>query len=215
MRRWCSSLVACGGAAPGPHATKRAPPPGTVALEDLADGDARLTPDASCRMVDALHAFGHLAVTDCGWFDTSDPPLADGRACARRALAAHAPFVLVWRSTGGDPICDDMAILSNAAGAHCGYQEDVQTTAIVGVRRASGYAMYQVETEADESQGSWDGSAAPAIQHTSRTTVERCATLSARDACEGADCFECESRDDRVRPVESCQSPGEPSDAGD
>jgi hypothetical protein len=222
MRTWWGGslilvAVACG-RAPSPVTRASPPTSSEIPISRLADGDAKETDDAVCRMIDALHEFGTAAVTDCGWVDLNrihdpDAPTLAAvervRACAVQALAAHASFVLVWRDRSGDPVCDDMDIQSNPATAHCGYQLHVQTKAIVGIRKPTGYAMYSLISDADTGQDSWTDSDEPAVQHTSSTEIERCARLALSESCDPdslRDCFDCESSDDNAKSIDQCQS---------
>lgn len=213
-------VLACGGAPARPRAAPviatRAPPPvvpgmPVVALDDLVDGDAEVTQEAACRMIDALHAFGVAKVTDCGWTDVYvrsdqpdeeaklDPDLVAGRACARQALAAQAPFVLVWRSAAGDPMCNDMALSRHVPDAHCGYMSSLATVALVGLRTRHGYALYQVTAEDMAEQSDWIGKEAPPVRRTSRTEIRPCSRIEVAADCQdmSADgCLQCMSADD-------------------
>ena len=182
--------------------------PGEVSLASLADFDIgmRMT-GRDCSLPVALRGFGDVAVHDCGRFNLdgvlNEPPsalvpaaLVAARTCATRALAAREPFVLVWHDSGGDPICDDMA-LSRGIRSECGFQIETATHALLALRGDRGYETYWIESHRGWSKDSTRPGEVAEIETHAQADVQHCAQVTpvTDESCDGVrlqDCFLCE-----------------------
>jgi hypothetical protein len=191
---------------------KVAPPPraGEISLAAVRDIDAG---DGSCRLSTALRALPAANVHDCGFYDPAKIRDRDRFAkqtavidCATEALAAHRPFIATWHIAGGDPLCDDAAMVRGLPTV-CGSATSSQTFALVGLNDHGSYATYFVEAAREHVKSITTPGVPARLHDTATSTTQHCASVVTQPslACDNdylQHCLFCDPGDPPIPPKE-------------